>query len=60
MSHVLFTLQPQGSVTEVTWEMTGTYGFLHKTMGVVFNFDKMVGAEFEKGLAALKTQAEAR
>jgi hypothetical protein len=58
-NHVLFTLQPQGPVTEVIWEMTGTYGFLHKTMGVVFNFDKMVGAEFEKGLAALKSQAEA-
>ena len=59
-NHVVFTLQPEGSATEVTWEMTGRYGFLHKTMGVVFNFDKMVGAEFEKGLAALKTQAEAR
>jgi Polyketide cyclase / dehydrase and lipid transport len=58
-NHVVFTLQPQGSTTEVTWEMTGTYGFLHKTMGVVFNFDKMVGGEFEKGLAALKAQAEA-
>ena len=40
--------------------MTGMYGFLHKTMGVVFNFDKMVGREFEKGLAALKARAEAR
>jgi hypothetical protein len=59
-NHVVFTLQPQGSTTEVTWEMTGTYGFLHKTMGVVFNFDKIVGGEFEKGLATLKAQAEAR
>src|SRR6267378_4425004 len=25
-NHVVFTLQPQGSATEVTWEMTGTYG----------------------------------
>jgi len=59
-NHVVFTLEPQGAATEVTWEMTGTYGFVHKTMGVVFNFDKMVGGEFEKGLAALKAQAEAR
>jgi hypothetical protein len=59
-NHVVFTLHPQGSATEVTWEMTGKYGFLHKTMGVLFNFDKMVGSEFEKGLAALKAQAEAR
>jgi hypothetical protein len=58
-NHVVFTLQPQGSATEVSWEMTGRYGFLHKTLGVVFNFDKMVGDEFEKGLASLKAQAEA-
>jgi uncharacterized protein YndB with AHSA1/START domain len=59
-NHVVFTLQPQGSATEVTWEMTGTYGFLHKTLGVVFNFDKTVGGEFEKGLTTLKAQVEAR
>jgi len=59
-NHVVFTLQPQGSTTEVVWEMTGSYGLLHKTMGLIFNFDKMVGGEFEKGLAALKAQAEAR
>jgi carbon monoxide dehydrogenase subunit G len=57
---VVFALQPHGSSTEVTWEMSGTYGILHKTMGVIFNFDKMVGGEFEKGLADLKSQAEAR
>jgi hypothetical protein len=51
-------LQPHGDSTEVTWEMTGTYGFVHKTMGVIFNFDKMVGGEFEKGLVALKKQVE--
>jgi uncharacterized protein YndB with AHSA1/START domain len=59
-NRVVFTLQPQGSNTEVTWEMTGIYGFVHKTLGVVFNFDKMVGGEFEKGLADLKSQAEVR
>jgi uncharacterized protein YndB with AHSA1/START domain len=59
-NHVVFALQPIGSSTEVTWEMTGTYGLLHKTMGVIFNFDKMVGGEFEKGLTNLKSQVEAR
>ncbi len=57
-NQVVFLLQPQGDATEVSWEMSGTYGFLHKTMGVIFNFDKMVGGEFEKGLAVLKAQAE--
>ena len=59
-NQVVFTLQPQGTSTQVTWEMTGTYGFLHKTLSVIFNFDKMIGGEFEKGLADLKSQAEAR
>jgi uncharacterized protein YndB with AHSA1/START domain len=59
-NQVVFALQSQGASTEVTWEMTGKYGLLHKTMGVIFNFDKMVGGQFEKGLADLKSQAEAR
>jgi hypothetical protein len=59
-NRVVFTLQPQGSGTEVTWEMTGTYGSLQKILGVIFNMNKMVGGEFDKGLAALKVQAEPR
>src|ERR1700737_770530 len=59
-NHVVFALQPHGPSTEVTGEMTGKYGLLHKPMGVIFNFDKMVGGEFEKGLADLKSKAEAR
>jgi uncharacterized protein YndB with AHSA1/START domain len=59
-NHVVFTLQPQGSGTDVMWEMAGTYSYLHKVMGVIFNMDKMVGGEFEKGLTALKAQAESR
>jgi hypothetical protein len=59
-NRVVFTLQPQGSGTEVTWEMTGTYGSLQKILGVIFNMNKMVGGEFDKGLAALKVRAEPR
>jgi hypothetical protein len=29
-------------------------------MGVIFNMDKMVGRDFETGLASLKTLAEQR
>jgi len=53
-------LQPQGDGTEVSWQMSGTYGFVHKAMGLIFNFDKMVGSEFDKGLAQLKSRTEAR
>jgi len=55
-----FSLAPQGAATDVTWTMTGPCPFLGKLMGVVFNMDKMVGRDFENGLASLKTLAEQR
>lgn len=59
-NNVVFLLQPQGDGTEVSWQMSGTYGFVHKAMGLIFNFDKMVGGEFDKGLAQLKSRIEVR
>jgi hypothetical protein len=48
-------------ITEVSWEMTGcNANVLHKVMGIVFNMDKMVGGEFAKGLASLKSLAETK
>jgi hypothetical protein len=38
--------------------MDGTQAFLVKVMGVFFNMDKMVGKDFEVGLANLKAIAE--
>jgi hypothetical protein len=55
---VEFTLVPAGPETTVTWSMTGRSSYLHKLMGTLFNMDKMVGGEFEKGLISLKTLAE--
>jgi uncharacterized protein YndB with AHSA1/START domain len=53
-----FVLQPQGDATVVTWTMTGPSQFITKLMGVFFSMDKMVGKDFEKGLAQLKAAAE--
>ena len=53
-----FNLTPQGDSTQVTWTMTGPTPFLFKVMHVFVSMDKMVGADFEKGLAKLKTVAE--
>jgi hypothetical protein len=53
-----FILDPQGNATEVTWAMQGPCPFLGKLMGVIFNMDKMIGRDFETGLAGLKTIAE--
>jgi hypothetical protein len=38
--------------------MTGTNNFMFKLMGLMMNMDKMVGGDFERGLAAMKAEAE--
>ena len=55
---VEFALQPQGSATVVTWAMHGHTPYLAKIMHVFFNMDRMVGGDFEAGLASLKAVAE--
>lgn len=57
---VVFSLSPQGAGTEVTWAMSGAMPYLHRLMTTFFSMDKMVGGEFEKGLASLKLAAEAK
>lgn len=53
-----FTLARQGESTAVTWAMYGPSPFLSKLMGLAFNMDRMVGGQFETGLASLKSLAE--
>lgn len=53
-----FDLQPKGDATDVTWAMYGSMPFISKIMCVFFDMDKMIGPDFEKGLAALKTVSE--
>lgn len=52
-----FTLTPAGEGTEVTWTMEGNNNFVAKAFGVFMNMDKMVGKDFEKGLASLRDAA---
>jgi uncharacterized protein YndB with AHSA1/START domain len=53
-----FTLVPQGDTTEVTWAMDGPSPFITRVMGLFFNFDKLIGTDFEAGLANLKRVTE--
>jgi hypothetical protein len=53
-----FTFKPEGDRTAVTWSMTGTNNFLAKAMCLVVNMDRMIGSQFEKGLADMKAAAE--
>lgn len=52
-----FVLVPEGNATKVTWSMDGKNNFMSKAFSVFMNMDKMVGADFEKGLASLNTVA---
>jgi hypothetical protein len=54
-----FTFQPEGNQTNVTWSMSGNRSFMFKAFGLFMNMDKMLGGEFEKGLASMKAVVEA-
>jgi len=53
-----FTMLPQGDATNVTWLMYGPLPFMGKIMHVFVNMDRMVGKDFEIGLANLKRVTE--
>jgi uncharacterized protein YndB with AHSA1/START domain len=54
-----FLITPKDNQTEVRWAMRGPQPFIAKLMGVFFSMEKMVGPDFEQGLAAMKVAAEA-
>ena len=54
-----FTFKPEGPGTLVTWSMAGENNFIAKAVHLVMDMDKMIGGNFEKGLAQMKTVAEA-
>ena len=54
-----FTFRPEGDQTVVTWSMEGRNNFMAKAIHLVMNMDKMIGGQFEKGLAQMKAVAEA-
>ena len=57
-SDASFAFKPQGDKTLVTWSMAGEQGFVERAIFAVMglSMDKMIGADFEKGLASLKAQ----
>ncbi len=56
-----FSLQPTADgATEVRWAMQGPANFLSKLMGVFVDMDRMIGRDFEDGLANLRQLAEAQ
>jgi hypothetical protein len=59
VSDTVFTFKSQGGQTEVTWAMTGQNNFVGKAFCLFMSMDKMIGGQFEKGLADLKAVVEA-
>jgi hypothetical protein len=55
---VEYTLEPKGDGTNVTWSMHGNNTYLSKIVCTFISMDKMVGGDFEAGLANLKTLVE--
>ncbi len=53
-----FTLVPQGASTTIKWEMRGDLNLMMKAMHMFMNMDKIVGKDFENGLANLKATVE--
>jgi len=55
---VEFILSPEAGATQVTWAMHGPAPYISRLVGTVFNLDRMIGQDFENGLAGLKARAE--
>ncbi len=53
-----FTFVPVGKKTLVVWKMSGKNNFVAKAIGLVMDYEKMVGGQFEQGLTNLKNLVE--
>jgi len=53
-----FSFKPDANQTAVAWSMAGKKNFMSKAFGLFVNMDKMIGGDFEKGLAQLKSLVE--
>ena len=56
ITDIAFT--PERGGTRVNWAMHGPHPFVMRLMSIFVSMDKMVGKDFEKGLAQLKAVSE--
>ncbi len=59
VSDTLFTLKPAGDKTNVTWTMSGKNNFIGKAISLFMDCEKMIGPQFETGLANMEAVAVA-
>ncbi|MGC0362938.1 hypothetical protein ABH922_000922 [Rhodococcus sp. 27YEA15] len=53
-----FLLTPREDGLQVTWQMTGPKNLFFRIFGFAFSMDKLIGKDFDSGLAQLKATAE--
>ncbi|HTO79706.1 MAG TPA: SRPBCC family protein [Methylocystis sp.] len=53
-----FELRPEGDATRLTWTMNGRNDFQAKLFSLFVDLDKLIGGDFEQGLANLKALVE--
>lgn len=58
-NRTVFSMEPAGESTSVTWTMTGRKTVMTKLIGIFKSMESMVGPDFEKGLTRLKGVVEA-
>jgi hypothetical protein len=56
---VEFRFEPEGESARVRWSMAGRNNFFGRAICLLTTMDRLVGADFEKGLEQLKVVAEA-
>ncbi len=54
----IFTLEPKGNTTRITWTLDGENVFMLRVMTIFVGADHLMGSHFERGLADLKSAAE--
>jgi len=54
-----FTFKPEGNQTTVTWTMFGKNDLIGRIFCIFMSMDKMIGGQFDKGLASMKSIVEA-
>ncbi len=57
-SDTSLTIAATGAGSQVTWTMTGDKTLMVKVMGLVKSMDKLIGPDFDRGLARLKSFIE--
>lgn len=53
-----FNLEPKGDATHVTWSIHGPMPYISKVISMFCSMDRMIGKDFDAGLASLKAIAE--